>query len=72
MRLDSVPEIVCVPEDADVFLGQIVDGSVRFKEVPDPSAFTPDVTEVTALGRTNAEDCLVASTVIGFDGTPSP
>jgi hypothetical protein len=67
MQLDSDPAIVCVPEEANVYLGQIVEGSVRFKEVPDPSVFTRSVTEVTALGRTNAEDCLEASTVIGFD-----
>jgi len=67
MQLDADPEIVCVPEDADVYLGQIVEGNIQFKKVPDPSVFRRNITEVTALGRTNAEDCLEASTVIGFD-----
>jgi len=67
MELDADPEIVCVPEDADVYLGQIVEGDLQFKKVPDPSVFRRNITEVTALGRTNAEDCLEASTVIGFD-----
>jgi len=65
--VDSDSEFVCVPRDASVFLGQIVEGRIQFKEVPDPSVFTRNVTEVTALGRTNAEDCLEASTVIGFN-----
>jgi hypothetical protein len=68
MELDADPAIVCVPADASVFLGGLdEDGNIRFDDVPDPSVFTPEITEVTALGLTNAEDCFEASTVIGFD-----
>jgi len=71
MQLDADPELICVPEDAAVFLGMPVEDRIVFEE-SDPSEFMRNVTGVTAFGRADADtDCpeatFEASSVIGFD-----
>ena len=71
MQLDADPELVCVPEDAGVFLGMPVEDRIVFEE-SDPSEFQRNVTRVTAFGRADADtECpdatFEASSVIGFE-----
>jgi hypothetical protein len=65
MQLDADPDLVCVPEDAGVFLGTPDEDRIRFEE-SDPSEFLRNVTDVTVFGRTGV-DCFEASSVIGFE-----